>query len=499
MSVKSVQAPIGGINRLASIDDTPESDAWILDNWIPDAGFCRLRGGSEMVDVDVGSGSIETIINYGDQLLVATGGEIIDTGIRSTDPVSPTQPLTTLGSGFLSNQWQQEVFNNKLLLVNGEDAPQVYDGTTLAAMTIDAAVPNPEDFVGVNAFKGRAIYWKDEAAFWYAAAGGYQGVLTKFDLSTWVERLTTLKIMFTYSTDSGDGVDDFFVALMSSGEALVYQGTDPSSLTSFALVGKYQMGEPLSYRASESIAGDEIVLTRDGWQNFKTVWETGNFSDDGIGRKIAGLSTVAATDYGNQEGWEVRFYPEEKLVMVNVPQGSGVSIQHVMNTNTMSWCTFSGWPATTIGSVSGYVYFGTSTGSIYAGMQGTSDDGTPIVTDAVPAFNYLSGRANNKMLTGVKAITTMSNPDNIAIVGAGDFDIPAAEDPGYDPVSIESTPWGSAWGSPWTTITESTASSQWESVHSYGYALSYRMNTKTDGESLQWGSSQLMFVESGVI
>lgn len=501
MPVKSIQSPIGGINRLVSIDDTPESDAWILDNWIPDAGFCRLRGGSAMVDVDVGTDPIGTIIGYGGQLLVAAGGKVIDTGIRSDSPTLPVLPVVELGTGFANDDWQQEVFNNRLLLVNGANEPQGYDGTTLAPLDFTGSPVdlNPEEFIGVNSFKGRVIYWKDEPAFWYAEAGSFQGELTKFDLSIWVNKLTTLKIMFTWSADANDGTDDFFVALMSSGEALVYQGTDPSSLDYFAMVGTYQMGEPLSYRSSASIAGDEIVLTRDGWQNFKTVWETGNFSDNGIGRKIAGLSTTAAEQFANSSGWEVNFYPEERLVVVNVPQGSGTSIQHVMNTNTFSWCTFSGWPATTIGKAFGFIYFAKADGTLYIGMRGTSDNGAPITTDAVPAFNYLSGRANNKMLTGVKPITTMSNPDNIGLVGAGDFFVPSAETPDYSPVVVGTTPWGSPWGSPWTTVVQSVAVSQWETVHAYGYALTYRMTTVTDGENLQWGSSQIMFKDGGAI
>lgn len=500
MSVKSVQAPIGGINRLASIDDMPESDAYVLDNWVADAGFCRLRGGCVMVDIDVGTDPISTIIAYGDQMIVATGGDLIDTGLTPLNPTSPGGPITTLGSGFASDEWQWEVFNDKLLLVNGVDAPQAYDGTTLAPMTIDPSVSSPEDFVGVNSFKGRSIYWKaDSSSFWYAEAGSYQGVLTEFPLGTITNRVATLVSMFTWSADAGDGPDDFFVAVMSTGEALVYQGTDPSSLDYFSLVGKYQMGSPLSYRSAASIAGDQIILTREGWVNFKVVWETGDWKDEGIGRKIVGLAADAVTTYGNQDGWEVHFYPEERIVLVNVPQGLGASIQHVLNTNTMAWSTFSGWNATTFGSYQGRVYFGTIGGDVYLAMEGYDDNDSPIKTDALPAFNYLSGRANNKLLTGVKPITTVSLPDNIGLVGTGDFVIPPAEVPDYVPSNTSGTPWGSPWGSPWSSGTQSAASSQWETIQAYGYALSYRMTTQTAGEQVSWGATQLMFKDAGVI
>lgn len=501
MSVKSIQAPISGINRLVSIDDMSESEAWILDNWIPGAGDCRIRGGSAVTSIDFSGDSIGTIITYGSQLIVAAGGILYDTGLTPDHLINPPSPLDVLGSGFSNDAWQWEVFNNKLLLVNGVDAPQQYDGTTLSPIDFtgsDAGL-NPEEFIGVNSFKGRVIYWKKEPSFYYAEAGSYAGVITEFDLSIWVERLSSTNTMFTWSADAGDGPDDFFVVIMSSGEALVYQGTDPSSLDYFALVGKYAMGVPLSYRATTSISGDALILTHEGWQNFKAIWDTGNFRDSGIGQKMSGLAVPAAELFGTQSGWEAHYYPEEKMVLVNVPQGSGVSIQHIMNTNTMAWATFSGWSATTFGEYQGRIYYGTSDGKLIIAMEGASDQDQAITTDAIPAFTYLSGRANTKMLTGVKPVTTIANPDTIGLVGAADFDIPNPYPADYVPQISNPTPWGSAWGSSWSGVVTNKAVSQWESVNAHGYCVTYRMTTKTTGEMLQWGSTQLMYRDAGVI
>jgi len=498
MTAKSVQAPTGGINRLASIDDMPEEDAYYLDNWIADAGFCRLRGGSKTL-ANFGANPLQTITPYGDQLIIAIGGAIVDTGFTPGTGLPTVGSPTTLGSGFSVDRWQTKVVNGKLLLVNGTDTPQQYDGTTLSAITFTSGIADEEELIGVSSFKGRAFYWKSEAGFYYAEAGSYQGAMSYFDLSPWVSRLSELKLFFTWSADAGDGTDDFAVFLFDTGEALVYQGTDPSSLDYWALVGKYEMGAPLSVRSSTTIAGDQIVLTKEGWQNFKTVWQTGNWRDDGIGRKITGLAVEAAETFWFQDGWEVDYYPEERLVIVNVPQGTGTAVQHVLNTNTMAWSTFSGWNAETFGSYQGDVYYGDEAGNLIIAMYGSDDDGETIVTDALPAYNYLSGRANNKQLTGVRPVMAINSTESIAIEATADFDIPSAPDVDYVPATPSTSPWGSPWGSPWSTGIDGDVKGEWESANAFGYALSYRMKTVTSGEAVRWGSTQLMFKDAGVI
>jgi hypothetical protein len=47
-----ITAPVGGLNYLASFELMQPTDARILDNWIPDTGFCRIReSGTEEADL----------------------------------------------------------------------------------------------------------------------------------------------------------------------------------------------------------------------------------------------------------------------------------------------------------------------------------------------------------------------------------------------------------------------------------------------------------------
>ncbi len=501
MPVISIQAPVAGINRLSSVDDMAPDEALALDNWIPDAGFCRMRGGSKLLS-SVPDGSIGTMMAYGDSLIVAAGGKLIEMGYtpQSGNELPVIGSQTELGTGFTSDYWQWIVFNGVLLMVNGQDAPQQWDGTSLQPINFTSGITDEFELSGVKNFKGRAIYWKEtEAGYYYAEAGSYQGDINFFDLSAQVSRLASMKLFFTWSADANDGADDFAVFVMDTGEALVYQGVDPGDFAFWSLIGRYSMGEPISIRSASSIAGDQIILTREGWQNFRVTWETGNWRDDGIGRKIVGLATTAAVTFGNQVGWEAHFFPEERLVIVNVPQGPGNSIQHVMSTNTMAWCTFSGWNATTFTEYDNNIYWADNTGGVHIGMYGDDDDGQPILTDAFPAFNYLSGRARNKQMTAVRPITNISDPACLSIIGSGDYNVVGKPIPKQCNTNITTSPWGSPWGSPWSAGRTYRARGEWQSKNAYGYALSYRMSTLTVGQEMQWFSTQVMFKDSGVI
>lgn len=68
---------------------------------------------------------------------------------------------SSLGSGFANNRWQWANHTGRLILVNGASTPQVYDGTSLTALS--ATGPTLTTLWGANTFKGRAFYWAENA------------------------------------------------------------------------------------------------------------------------------------------------------------------------------------------------------------------------------------------------------------------------------------------------------------------------------------------------
>ena len=289
---------------------------------------------------------------------------------------------------------------------------------------------------------------------------------------------------------------------MSTGEALVYRGTDPSDAAAWALVGSYKMGQPFNVRGTQTLAGDVIVLTRSGWDSFKNVIMEGQYKIAPITRNMTGFSRSAALNYHTNENWDMVFFTAGAYMLINIPIADGSTYaQHLLNTNTGKWATLSGWQANTFGVFDQDLFFGDQAGVVYRADTGVSDNGDEILTDALPAFNYLTGRANNKQLTGIRAITDSSEADKIAYTACADYLVPDA--PPTDPSTMTpaTTPWGSLWDiSYWEPGNDAApANGVWQSKSAFGYSVSYRMALASNFETVRWISTQLMFKEGGII
>lgn len=130
-TVKSIPAPIGGLNARDGIANMPPTDAVILDNWFPTTASVDLRGGSVNYAKGLG-GNVETLAAYnsatGRALFAAAGANIFDV-------TAGGQVGAAVATGFTSARWQDLNFGSTaangqfLYLFNGVDYPMLYTGT----------------------------------------------------------------------------------------------------------------------------------------------------------------------------------------------------------------------------------------------------------------------------------------------------------------------------------------------------------------------------------
>ena len=73
---------MGGLNTRDSLDDMKPEDAVLLDNWFPDYGYCSIRRGHEVHATGVGSGNVDTIVEFLSgatlKMIAAGSGKIYD-------------------------------------------------------------------------------------------------------------------------------------------------------------------------------------------------------------------------------------------------------------------------------------------------------------------------------------------------------------------------------------------------------------------------------------
>ena len=147
-----------------------------------------------------------------------------------------------------------------MLLVNGADTPQVFNGSTLSNSTISG--PTVTDLIGVNVHKNRIYAWESNSqSFWYGATNAIGGIFKEFNLSRVGNFGGDLIAMATWNHDRGDGVDDYALFMMSSGEVLLYDGSDPEDAANWSLIGVFKIGSPIAVRGIKKVAGDVVIIT----------------------------------------------------------------------------------------------------------------------------------------------------------------------------------------------------------------------------------------------
>lgn len=493
-------SPIGGWNTQDSLDQMDVKDAVELENWFPTVGRVISRKGFEEYATGLGTGNVETLAEYN----AVTTRKLIAAANNNIYDVSSAGAAVSLASGFTNNRWQWAMFTGaapRMALVNGADAPQEYNGSTVSALTISGSGLTVSNLIGVNIFKNRSYFWeKDSQDFWYSALNSLGGALTKFPLGRVAGFGGNLVAMNNWTRDSGDGVDDYAVFIMSTGDIIIYQGTDPSTAADWALVGVFRTGAPLGIRGSVKLGPDLIVMTKDGYVPLSKIIDTGRVTERGsVSDKINGAVKQVADQYFSNFGWQSVLYPRGSYVLFNVPRSSTEFDQHVVNTLTGAWTKFTGMNGACFGLYNDNLYMGGVDGTVYKCDTGTSDDGQSINLLAQTAWNYCGNRGNIKKFSAFRPVFQSESPLNFNISLGFDFQ------PNYDANITQAGDIGSesAWDEAEWDVDSWAENNQfispWSSADGIGLNVSARVNMLTSSQYVSWYSMEYLFETGGYI
>lgn len=489
VETKTLPAPVKGLNDRDPLQDTAPEFAIQMDNWVARADYVELRKGSVSHATGIGA-AVETLMAYrsgaSSKLLACGNGSIYDA--TSAGAVG-----SALASSKTSNRWQYVNFNGYILAVNGANTPIQYNGSTIANSTMSGVGLTTSNLIHINIFKERAWFIeKDTLNAWYLAAKAITGILTKFDLSFVARRGGSLTAMITLTRDGGDGIDDLAVFLTSEGEAIVYQGTDPSSAATWALVGIFYIGKPVGRRCFERYGSESLILCQDGIFPLSAALSESRTNDRlALTDNIRNTINRNISSHGNTFGWEIIQFSAENLLIVNTVRTNGTAYQYVMDTAGGGWSRFVNWPARCFAELNNSLYFGDSSGSVRRAYTGTADLGSNIVGDIKTAFHYFTRDKNrHKVFKMVRPVLQSTGVPDIYM--RLDFDFRSAL---ITATPMAGTNIGTAWGSPW--------GSQWSSsdytyddllgVEGEGRAASTVMRVATNVLTPRWVSTDYLF------
>jgi hypothetical protein len=488
-------APTGGWDAISPLANMPVDRAVQLDNWVPRPGWIEPRRGyvTQATGLGLPGTPVQTLMAYNgfgsvQKLFGIAAGTIYDcsnAGAAAT-PVVP---------GLSNSRFQFIMFSNPsgnqyLVAVNGEDGVQLFDGTNWTVGAYTGTGIDSTQFIGVNAYQGRLWFVVNNSTdpVYLSTVGGVTGAAAVFPLGQLMTKGGYLMAIGRWTVDTRQNVDEYIAFITSRGEVIVYQGTDPTTSTTWSLVGIYQIGAPIGRRCFLRISGDLQIITVDGVVGMSEMLSTDRAAANRISLTsiIMNQMALAAQSYRTNFGWQLIEYALGTLTLLNIPQEENYQqVQFVMNTITGAWARFIGLNPTTNLQDPAYginancwevtstdqIYFGGNDGNVYEWNIGAGDGPNPITCIVKGAYNSFGNAAQFKRYLQLQPlITTTGSPipsiginvdfNDISLLSTEEPILPAG--PLWDQVEWDQFQWGG----------EAVVTNNWISVAGAGHYVS---------------------------
>jgi len=507
--VITVPAPVGGLNARDSLADMKPTDAVILTNW-----FCRPdkvinRKGFTSWSTGI-TGDIQSMFCYtptsGFQEMYAvadSGGSCSIYDISSTGAVGAAT-VSSLTSAQYRTHHMTNAGGTYLYAVNGSDDPLLYDGTTFTAIngTSTPAITGVTTANLIDLVVHQNRFWfveKNTMSCWYLGTEAISGAATEFNFGALFKRGGHISTIATWTIDAGAGMDDHFVVITTNGEVAIYSGTDPSSSTTWSLVGVYYIAQPIGPNSHIKYEGDVLVLTKEGVLPLSKALLSDRVNPKiAITDKIRSEVTQDVASYGENYGWSITLFNPQNMLIMNVPTSSTTSEQYAMNTINGSWSRFTGINARSFVNANGSIYFGTNGGTVYKFWDGASDDGLEITTYCLPAFNNFGKDSQTKFVKMARVIIGYDSNISINTVVNVDFDTTSpAGIPTYTGLTYaawDTAIWDSSlWGG------DIVVTRDWYGVSGIGYWAAINFTTVANSASIEMYSVDYVVEEGSIL
>ena len=358
-----------------------------------------------------------------------------------------------------------------------------------------------KNFINVNLFKNRLYYVeKNSMQFWYLPTNAIGGAASSFDLGGIARMGGYIQAMGTWTIDAGQGVDDYLVIITNNGEVIVYNGTDPSDSTKWALKGVWQLGQTFNRRCLYKWAGDLLLLTQDGLVPLASALQSSRLDPRvNLTDKIFYAISQAASLYSTSFGWQIIYFASNNMLLLNIPTDTGTQ-QYVMHTISKAWAQFTGINATCFELHNELLYFG-GNGFVGQYWSGYSDNGSNINASVQQAYSYFDAPGQLKRYTLVRPIIQTDNGFPSVLCGINvDFDYQnQLGQIAFNPASTDLGTWdnavwdGNTWGG------NLSINRIWQGVTGLGFSAGINMSMASQGIDVHWVSTDYVMERGGVL
>lgn len=502
-SSASVLAPVRGWNARDPEANMAPGYAVYLDNWWPTPTEVQLRKGA--IDHATGiTGNVLSLMTFdgvsSSKMFAATNASIFD--VTAAGAVGAAVQTVTDGK-FVHVNFRTSG-SSYIVLVNGVDQLRQYDGTAWSAVASYAKGGGGNllttDIVHLNVFK-RRLFFIEKATFnfHYLPVDSISGTTNVFNLGGIFGKGGKLVAMATWTIDGGQGVDDFAVFISSQGQIAVYQGSDPSSATDWALRGVYNLSKPIGKKCFLKYGGDLLYISEDGvFPLSKALQSTTVDASSAVTDTISNAFSLAAKNYAVNYGWQGIASFVDSVLLFNIPTTDGsASLQFAMNTKSGAWARFTDWNAFCWELLDNQLYMGMN-GKVAKAWYGFNDFGGNINCYGKSAFDYLRSRGRSKKINLIRPVLKISGTVAVDVAVDMDFSNGLAFGP-----SVFAGGSGSLWGSALWGVGLWSGSAvtrlDWLTVAvKEGYAAATRLRVAAKDATVAWSATDMAF-ELGAI
>lgn len=396
-------APTKGLNATSPLTAQDPLTATILNNWWVRRYGNELRGGYKRWTTNIGGIGTEADVNtlmayrpspgssaYDNKLFACASDEkIYDVTDRSDEATTPAAVLTASGQD-QPGEFSYVNFTNSaasyLCACSGGYGYVTYDAAggwvSRTAGITGAGAAYAADFDYVTSWKNRLWFVRNNTTqAFYLDVNAITGNSALFDFGPLFKHGGAIAGITSWTVDSGDGVDDKFVIISTSGDVLIYEGTDPASADTFSLAGTWYLGiVPEGRRFFSKQGGDVGIVTERGVEYLSKLMSARGLVDP------QSVNDTPAYRYGEVVGadvkatrgqryWQILPHIAEQSVIISTPRNNGVSSkQYIFSMLGTAWSTFSKIPMVCMEQLDGELYFGMLGGKVGQAFTANTDD-----------------------------------------------------------------------------------------------------------------------------
>jgi len=437
-----IQPPVGGLNWREPPTNLQPTEALHLENILPRPSSGELRAGYEEHCIDL-PGPVRTLASYvgltNDQnrlFAFCEQGGIFDVTTKTDTP--PALQTTDQTDGIWSWVNYSGVDKNWLCAVSPDGGYWTYnatDGWEKQDITGDA---EGAKFSGIFAWKDRVWLIEDNSTrAYYLGVGSITGDASLFDFHAVIRHGGHLVWGTNWTFDAGYDLSDYFVLSTSNGDVIVYEGIDPSDVSTFSLKGVWNVGKlPKHGRSLTHFGGELFFMSNLGVVPMSAL----------VNGKVANEYQVASAtiqpvlntvfeDWCDTFGWEMHMVYQHAFVMLKTPEkADGTHLYYVMNVQTGAWGQISQMPMLTATLHSDDLYFGTEDGRVCKAFIGHEDNVQFDGTEGAPIVGHYLGGYSDFGKPGMYKVFQMARPFfnaisspsvNVKMATGYDFSFPA--------------------------------------------------------------------------